>query len=78
MPGLTLYSRPGCHLCDEAAALVTAVAPETTLRVVDIEYDLELIRRYGQSVPVLRRDADGAELCWPFDQQGVDDFLAPG
>lgn len=75
MEPLILYSRPGCHLCEEAAALVAAAAPAVPLEVVDIEYDLDLIQRYGDSVPVLRRPADGAELRWPFDAALLGDFV---
>jgi glutaredoxin len=54
---LTLYSRPGCHLCDEMKTLVERVvrsAPEqTTVEVVDISTDPELETRYGVEIPVL-------------------------
>jgi glutaredoxin len=54
---LTLYSRPGCHLCDEMKALVfrTVHAVDTPVQVqeVDISTDPELERLYGIEIPVL-------------------------
>jgi len=74
-PKLILYSRPDCHLCDEAAGLLATVAPGTALRVVDIEPDLGLLVKYGQAVPVLQRSDNGAELFWPFDAAALRVFL---
>jgi glutaredoxin len=52
---VTLYSRPGCHLCEEAK---TAIAPllrefRAVLREVNIDDDPLLKERYGCDVPVL-------------------------
>jgi hypothetical protein len=60
-----LYTRPQCHLCDVAAALLNARG--LSWRAQNIETDLDLIRRYGDKIPVLYRSEDGAELFWPFD-----------
>ena len=55
MIALTLYSRPGCHLCEEMKATVDRVARQVplTMHVVDISTDAELEARYGLEVPVL-------------------------
>ncbi len=55
---LTLYSRPGCHLCEEMKAVVERVRREHPIELyeVDISGDLELERRYGQEIPVLELD----------------------
>ena len=51
---ITIYSRPGCHLCDEMKALVYRVAAETArIEEVDISTDPELEARYGVEIPVL-------------------------
>ena len=52
---VTLYTRPGCHLCAEAK---TAIAPllsefEAVLREVNIEKDAVLEERYGWDIPVI-------------------------
>ncbi len=75
MSELTLYSRPECHLCDEAEALLGVVAPGHPFRTVDIEHDIDLLQRYGVRVPVLRREPSGAELGWPFDAHTLARFL---
>lgn len=52
---LTLYTRPGCHLCDTMKNVVDEVAREepVTLREVDVTGDARLERRFGTEVPVL-------------------------
>jgi glutaredoxin len=53
---LTLYSRPGCHLCDDMKAVVsrvTAGMPEIAVDEVDISSDPTLEARYGLEIPVL-------------------------
>ena len=54
-PTLTLYSRPGCHLCDEARAALERVRARTTfsLHEVNIESDDSLLRRYLERIPVV-------------------------
>jgi glutaredoxin len=62
MPVLTLYGKPGCHLCDEARdALAGAVAGhEVEIEHVDVTLDPAMERRYGQRIPVVA--LDGEEL----------------
>jgi glutaredoxin len=57
MLSLTIYSRPGCHLCDEMKALVRRIqglsqAP-ITIDEIDISTDPELESRFGLEIPVL-------------------------
>ena len=51
---VTLYTRPGCHLCDDARAVVEAVCAELgeTWTEVDIDGSEELTRTYGEEIPV--------------------------
>ena len=53
-----LLSRPGCHLCDEMAAILDRVLPGFGLdyRVRDVDSDEELRRRFGSAIPVLLRN----------------------
>jgi len=62
VPIVTLYGKPGCHLCDDArAALRDALAGrEVAVREVDVTLDPVLERRYGERIPVLA--LDGEEL----------------
>ena len=50
-----LYSRPGCHLCDEAKQAIAAAgcSDEYTLDEIDIESDSDLLRRYRYDIPVI-------------------------
>jgi len=52
---VTIYSRPGCHLCDEMKAVVKQVAITVPLALneIDISKDPELERLYGLEIPVL-------------------------
>ncbi len=51
---ITLYSRQGCHLCDDARAVIEQVCAELgeSYDEVDIDADPELQRRFGEEVPV--------------------------
>jgi len=50
-----IYSRPGCHLCDEAKEVIERVGRRVafSLRVINIETDPELEKRYGEEIPVV-------------------------
>lgn len=55
MTALTIYGRPGCHLCDEMKVVVARVASRMPLSLeeVDISDDPALEARYGLEIPVL-------------------------
>ena len=46
-----LYTRRGCHLCDEAHAVLSQYGLE--VRSVDIDQDAELREKYNECVPVV-------------------------
>lgn len=52
---VTLYTRPGCHLCDEAKASMVAAqcADEYTLDEVNIESDAQLLHYYRNDIPII-------------------------
>ncbi len=52
---ITLYTREGCHLCEEAKAAILPLASEfgATLREMDIDDDSVLHDRYTNDVPVI-------------------------
>ena len=78
MNQLILYYQPDCHLCDEAASLLCACGLGESYQKVDIETDIELLKRYGIHVPVLLRGDTRQELFWPFDQAKLTTFLQAG
>lgn len=53
-PRVTLYSRPGCHLCDDARTVIEQVCAELGEGYVEvsIDDDAELTRRFGEEIPV--------------------------
>jgi glutaredoxin len=57
---VTLYSRPGCHLCDEAREALERVQAQApfTLNEVDIEIDDALHARYLERLPVIALDGE--------------------
>jgi len=69
---LTLYSRPGCHLCDEAREKILGLRSEGLrfeLREVDIESDDRLLRRHLERIPVVA--LDGVEVSELVLDQGA-------
>ena len=86
---LIFYHTAGCHLCEQAEALLQTLQtgrPDLRWSLVDIADDDALFARYGCSIPVLKRaqEADperatpppeAQELAWPFDLRGLIDFL---
>ena len=76
-PALTLYGRPGCHLCEAMAAEVQPhlSAHGLSLRQVDIDVDPALTQRYGLKVPVLC--GPQGEIChYFFDEAAFRAWLA--
>lgn len=59
-PRLTLYSGPGCSLCDKAKQLVERVRRDVALEVaeVDITSDADLYARYRYAIPVIALDGE--------------------
>ena len=55
---LVIYERPGCHLCDDARAVLERVGHP--FEVIDIETDDALLKRYLERIPVIA--LDGEEL----------------
>jgi hypothetical protein len=58
---LVLYTRAGCHLCDEMKLEIDRMGRagrggDIALREVDIDSDPALAERYGRSIPVLAID----------------------
>ena len=62
-PHVIVYSRPGCHLCEEAKLAIQSagVSDRFTLAEINIESDEELLRKYQYDIPVVT--IDGREVC---------------
>ncbi|MFJ8668068.1 glutaredoxin family protein [Streptomyces sp. NPDC093600] len=57
---VTLIGKPGCHLCDDARAVIEAVCAETgaSWEEKDITQDEELYREYWEQIPVVLVDGE--------------------
>lgn len=61
-PTVTVYTRAGCHLCEDAIAIVREVAAgRADVALVDIDADRDLYDRYTVRVPVIA--IDGVEIA---------------
>lgn len=60
---VTLYGKPGCHLCEEALEALQALRSEICFEIVerDISQQESLLRAYFDRIPVIA--LDGVELC---------------
>ena len=69
-PRLTLLSKPGCHLCDDARQIVLEVAGERGLAVEErnILDDEKLLAEYAEEIPVLLID-DRVHQTWRVDPE---------
>jgi len=61
-PHVIVYSRPGCHLCDEAKQAIfdSQLQNRFTFTEINIESDRELLRKYKFDIPVVT--INGAEV----------------
>ena len=58
MTTVTVYSRQGCHLCDDAENVLESLREELNfeIEVINIDIDPELIKLYSDQVPVIHID----------------------
>lgn len=71
-PRVTLLDRSGCHLCEQAAAVIEQVATERGVEWVriDIDGDPELLAQHAERVPVVL--VDGHEIAhWQVSAEQV-------
>ena len=72
-----LYSKPGCHLCDDARAIVERVCADlgTSYDEVDITTSLELTNAYADQIPVTFVDGRQHDF-WRVDETRLRRALA--
>lgn len=76
MADLTVFSRPGCHLCELAVEELEPLcrAAGVALRVLDVDESAEWRDAYGLRIPVVCGGTE--ELSgWPLDRARVADWL---
>ncbi|MFT4034734.1 MAG: glutaredoxin family protein [Patulibacter sp.] len=74
---VTVYGRPGCHLCDEALVALAPIVAQRGAMVeqIDIEQDEALLRAHLERIPVIL--VDGVEICHFFvDEPALRDALS--
>ena len=78
MPRLTLLGKPGCHLCDDARAVVESVLadhPEVSFEELSILDDPALLDAYVEEIPVVLID-DRVHTIWRVDEARLRAALA--
>ena len=72
-----LYSKPGCHLCDDARAVVERVCADlgTSYDEVDITTSRELMNAYSDQIPVTFVDGEQHDF-WRVDETRLRRALA--
>lgn len=75
MTPLRIYSRPGCHLCEQLLLdLMPLVRGRLEIEVVNIDDDAELGREYGTRIPVL--EFTGRFVCqYTLDERAIRTIL---
>ena len=76
MHELVVYSRRGCHLCEEAheqLQLLEQQGMNLSIEMVEIADSEALMDRYGITIPVIR--VDEREIGWPFTIDELRTFL---
>ncbi len=76
---LKLYTTTGCHLCEEAAAMITKLATaDIELTMVEVSESEKLMDDYGLRIPVIQFEHSSDELPWPFSEAELQSFLQSG
>ena len=75
MPNVVLYHTEGCHLCEEAQALLQQIVRPEMVELVDIVDCATLMVQYQTSIPVLVNQQTNVKLFWPFDLTDIQEVL---
>jgi glutaredoxin len=75
---VTVFTKPGCHLCEEALAVVTRVSEDLDVGwdEVDISTDDELLAEWWEQIPVTFVDGVQHDY-WRVDEARLRAALAP-
>jgi hypothetical protein len=76
---VTLYSRQGCHLCDDARAVIAGVCADLGegFEEIDVDADPDLRERFGDEVPVTYVDGKQHDF-WRVSEERLRAALAGG
>ena len=78
-PRIRVYSKPGCHLCDDARGIIETVCAELgeSYEEVDISTDPVLMHEYGEQIPVTFVDGKQHDF-WRVDPNRLRAALGSG
>ncbi len=76
MRTITLYTRPGCHLCEDAADLLERLARRIPITIVEVNIldNVDLFERFKHSIPVVAI-AGGPTLAAPIRAEDLERAL---
>lgn len=76
---LILLGTEGCHLCEEAEAILAALLAENNgrfaIKMIDIAEQQQWQEKYACRIPLIYHPETESELGWPFDKQMLQTFL---
>jgi len=76
---LTFYTTDGCHLCEEAQALLQQLLAQFpdrfNIELVDIVESEQLVEAYGVRIPVVLEHNAREDLGWPFTYNSLIEYL---
>jgi hypothetical protein len=79
MHHLIFYTKPECHLCEDAYQILGRLSSDIPLKieVIDITQpgQEQAAEKYGERIPVLAQPNRSAELNWPFTKGEVQVYL---
>jgi glutaredoxin len=67
---VTIYSRHGCHLCEDAVKILEGLQPELNfeIEIIYIDGNAELEKKYGEQIPVIHIDGEHHDF-WRVDPE---------
>jgi len=71
------YTTAGCHLCDEAIAMLSHDFKDKLEQIglCDIANEDVLIDTYGTRIPVIEALSSSQEIAWPFTKDSLSNFF---
>jgi hypothetical protein len=78
MTQLVFYTTSHCHLCEQAEVLLLSLKNQYELNwlTVEISNNDRLIKKYGLTIPVIKRSDTQTEINWPFTTNDIIKFIS--
>ena len=76
---VTIYTKPGCHLCDDALQLIDKLSPRYDLQVTEVNIleDMAIYERYKLVIPVIQvTDFPAEPLTVPITEPAMHAYFA--